>query len=170
MKFKNDFHVSKPVIVIDQVEEADTVPLQRPVRAQPVRQRPAVQESQRQPVQRPFPYNLWDRLDKQQVAMLAFGIGVFIGLVVLGWHVWPVQWIIPTPTIADLPAEDKIVILNLARDVAGYDPTSVRITELVARWGEVGSGSCGLAGIEPDPVKKAQFKFLAERVGVECFK
>jgi len=55
----------------------------------------------------------WIRKRVTPAVLIAFVFGVFLGLVVLGWWLWPVKW-----TNTD-PADLKLVLCGRRRPLAG---------------------------------------------------
>lgn len=96
---------------------------------------------------------LREQLNKPLVVGVAsFIVGLFIGLVVLGWWLWPVQWTDAAPE--HLRTEHKEVYLRMAIDsyTLHSDPVAAQ-----QRINEVGEESAEiLAEIQADPGKQDQ--------------
>ena len=94
--------------------------------------------------------------------LISFVIGLVIGLVVLGWGLFPVQWTdVPYTMLGD---DEKVVLLDLASDLNAYNPQSERVINLAQKWGEIDDLACATAELETDPVRKVQLMALAYRI------
>lgn len=91
--------------------------------------------------------NYWNLLKEHEKLALAFGIGLFIGLVVLGWWLWPVQY--TGASYADLTPEDKGVLIQLASDLNAYDQNSPAVQQLRQKWPELDQLACFVVNNQP---------------------
>lgn len=81
-------------------------------------------------------------------AAIAFIIGLFIGLVVLGWGLWPVEYV--GAGIGDLTDADKALIVESAAELnaAGADHAD-KVQRLLGGWGGA-TEACRLAAANPN--------------------
>ncbi|HBX68907.1 MAG TPA: hypothetical protein DEH25_05865 [Chloroflexi bacterium] len=89
-----------------------------------------------------------EQLEKPLVAgIVFFVIGLLIGLVVLGWGLWPVQWTDAGP--ADLRADAQEDHLRMAIDSNAYKPDQEKAQR---RFSELGEGANDLfAQVQANP-------------------
>jgi hypothetical protein len=81
------------------------------------------------------------------VGIIGFVVGLIIGLVVLGWWLWPVQWTDAGPS--DLRAEYQEIYLRMAIDSYSLNQDAASAQQRIA---EVGENSAEiLANIAADP-------------------
>ena len=84
-------------------------------------------------------------------------IGLFVGLVILGWWLWPVQWENAGPS--DLRPESRVEYLRMAID--SYAATSDAVTAQ-QRWQELGDAAGEtLAFIETNPAPQNPANIVA---------
>jgi len=84
------------------------------------------------------------------VALLAFVVGLFIGLVVLGWGLWPVQWTDAAPS--DLRSDLQQDYLRMAIDSYKANPDN---TLALQRYQDLGAaGTAALKAIQENPGKQ----------------
>jgi hypothetical protein len=107
---------------------------------------------------------------KQQpllIAVVAFMVGLVIGLVVLGWWLWPVEW--TDASIADLQPADKQEYVRLVAANYALQPDSTRAGTMIARLGEnapqVISDTLGTVTGE-DAIRVAQLRAVLESSGL----
>lgn len=81
------------------------------------------------------------------VGIAAFIVGLFIGLVVLGWWLWPVQWTDAAPS--DLRPEFQEIYLRMAIDSYTLRPDPAAAQQRIAEIGE--NAPQILAEIAADP-------------------
>lgn len=80
-------------------------------------------------------------------AAVAFVVGLFLGLIVLGWGLWPVQWTDAAP--ADLNAGYQEMYLRMAVEAFQANPD---VFEAKRRWEALGSSAGdALAAIQANP-------------------
>ena len=68
------------------------------------------------------------------LAIIAFIAGLFIGLVVLGWWLWPVQYV--GAGIGDLTEADRNLVLETAAELhaVGGDVYADKVQRLLGGW------------------------------------
>ena len=81
------------------------------------------------------------------VGIVAFIVGLFIGLVILGWWLWPVQWTDAAPS--DLRPEFQEIYLRMAIDSYTLRPDAAVAQQHIAEIGE--NAPQILAEIAADP-------------------
>jgi hypothetical protein len=106
---------------------------------------------------------------KQQpllIAVVAFIAGLVIGLVVLGWWLWPVEW--TDATIADLQTADQQEYVRLVAADYALQPDSAQAAAAIARLGddapEVISDTLGTS-VGEDAIRVAQLRAVLESTG-----
>ncbi len=106
---------------------------------------------------------------KQQPLLLpavTFIAGLVIGLVVLGWWLWPVAW--TDASIADLRAADKQEYVRLVASDYALRPDSARAAAAIAQLGndapQVISDTLGTA-VGEDAIRVAQLRAVLESTG-----
>lgn len=83
------------------------------------------------------------------LGLIGLVVGIFIGLVVLGWWLWPVKWIDASPQ--ELSAAEKESYLRMAVEAYGYNGD---ISKAVARYDALGEeGKQILANITAMPME-----------------
>lgn len=91
---------------------------------------------------------------------VAFVAGLLIGLVVLGWWLWPVEWTGAGPQ--DLAPADQEAYLRTIADAYSLQPGN---TELVQRalsgWPDADVAICQLAAESADPAETARLEAIA---------
>lgn len=110
---------------------------------------------------------LWSRVTRAQALAIGVVIGVVIGLPVLGWWLWPVQW--TNATFNELaPAEAALVIETVA-DYYAYSQDPVRVAAVLSGWQDGESLICAMAAQEDDFWSKARLiSIAAVRNGHGC--
>lgn len=99
--------------------------------------------------------------------LISFAIGIVIGLVVLGWWVFPVQWThVPYIMLGD---NEKALLLDMTSDLNAYNPQSPQVQRLANEWGEIDDLACEVAIQETDPARQVQLMALAYQInGIGC--
>jgi len=98
---------------------------------------------------------------------LSFITGLIIGLTILGWYVWPVQW--TDAGLSHLTQRHKVMVVEMAADLNAYDPTTGRITIVGRDWYEMSNYACAMAQAEADAAQRARLVSLAWRLnGYGC--
>jgi hypothetical protein len=90
---------------------------------------------------------------------VAFIIGLFIGLVVLGWGLWPVQWTGAGPQ--DLAEADQALYLRTIADNYSRDLNATKVTDALSGWPGADAAVCRLALSSPDPAERARLEAVA---------
>jgi hypothetical protein len=101
-----------------------------------------------------------------RLAIVTFAVGLFIGLVVLGWWLWPVEW--TNAGFAHLGPDEQEAIVEAASDLNAFDLLSPRVAQLMRGWdGDV--MACQLAEETADVTEYIRLVALAYRVnGTGC--
>lgn len=95
------------------------------------------------------------------VGIAAFGLGLFLGLVLLGWWLFPVQWTDGTP--ADLRADLRVEYLRMAIETMNTDPQLAQ-----KAWKELGAeAEATLADLEESPGTLAPEKIAAFKASMQ---
>lgn len=81
------------------------------------------------------------------LGIIAFLVGLFIGLVVLGWGLWPVEWVNASPAV--LSPEWQQYYLTTVIEAYGYNNDPAVAQERYASLGE--GGPAALAAITANP-------------------
>lgn len=91
---------------------------------------------------------------------IAFIIGLFIGLVVLGWGLWPVRWTNAGPQ--HLAPEDQAIYLRTIADAFSLQPGNTQLVErALSGWPDAEVAICRLAGETADPAERARLEAIA---------
>lgn len=99
--------------------------------------------------------------------LLSFAVGAAIGLIWLGWYVFPVQW--TGGTYTHLTERDKVNLVLTLADLNAYDPETGRVMMIGRNWYEMSDYACALARQEADPAQQARLVSLAWRLnGYGC--
>lgn len=100
------------------------------------------------------------------LAIIAFIAGLIIGLVVLGWWLWPVEYV--GAGIGDLTEESQALVLQSAANAYAVDRDGARVQNLLGGWsGAV--AACRLAQTTPDQALKSNLQNMASEVtGTNC--
>ena len=95
-----------------------------------------------------------------------FVAGLLIGLLVLGWWLWPVQWTDATP--AHLSPQYRTIYLRQTADLYSYERDPERVIEALLYW-RGDRAACELAYQVDDPAEKARLVTVAYTInGVGC--
>lgn len=97
-------------------------------------------------------------------AIPAFAAGALVGLVILGWWLFPVQWV--DAGLAQLRTEDQALYLELAADIYSIDRNLERAQRVMA-WDAEGTAVCQAITAATDPAQAARLAFLAMAVREE---
>jgi hypothetical protein len=81
------------------------------------------------------------------VALVGFIVGAIFGLIVLGWWIWPVEWIDATP--AELSFEWQVEYTRMAIEAYGQNGNTAAAQERFAALGE--DAGDALAAVAQDP-------------------
>lgn len=104
----------------------------------------------------------WLLRNGRQSFIIGLVAGLFIGLVVLGWWLFPVQWTaVPYDLLGD---NEKAILLDMASDLNAYNQASPQVQRLAQEWGEIDDLACAAAEQEPDPARRIQYMALAYHI------
>jgi len=96
----------------------------------------------------------------------AFVLGLIIGLVVLGWYVWPVEWTDATP--AQLAPEYQSAYVKMTADLYSLNNNTEMVQQALGGWGG-DVVACNLAESTTDEGERARLEATATAVnGVGC--
>lgn len=97
---------------------------------------------------------------------LAFVVGLFIGLFVLGWWLWPVEW--TNGGFEHLGLDKQTALVQAAADLNAFAPLSGRVAALMADW-QGDALACRMAKETVDTAEQMRLISLAFRVnGFGC--
>ncbi|MEM7111057.1 MAG: hypothetical protein AAF614_01400 [Chloroflexota bacterium] len=102
------------------------------------------------------------------VAAIAFVVGLIIGLTVLGWWLWPVEYV--GAGIRDLGEADQALVLQTAASAYAFDRNGERVQQLLGGWTEGAATACRLT-IDPNidqSVKTNLEAMVSEVTGTAC--
>jgi len=91
-------------------------------------------------------------------AAVAFLVGLFIGLVVLGWWLWPVEW--TGAGLQDLTTTNQELFVRTVAELYSFDGDTAKVTEALGGWGG-DSVACQLAQTSADPAQRARLEAVA---------
>lgn len=98
---------------------------------------------------------------------LAFAAGLVIGLPILGWGLWPVEW--TGGAYTDLSPKYQQAVVDMAADLATYDPASPAVARFTHLYPGVELNICEQARTTADPGKQQRLRSLNFRVtGGDC--
>lgn len=106
---------------------------------------------------------VWDKLTKVQIATGTLFIGLLVGLIVLGWWLFPVQWDATAWTGADynnLPLNKRTVILQNSAELYSYTHEQARVESLISDWPDVEDDICQLVTLAEDVGQKIRYQTL----------
>lgn len=89
---------------------------------------------------------------------MAFIVGLLIGLVVLGWGLWPVQWTDAGPQ--HLAEADQAQFVRNVADLYSFQGDQQRVREALGGWGG-DAVACQLAATSLDPAEVARLEAVA---------
>jgi hypothetical protein len=93
--------------------------------------------------------------------LVAFIVGLVIGLVVLGWGLWPVQWTGAGPQ--DMAEADQARYISAVADLYSFQGDQEKVREALGGWGG-DVAACRLAAASPDPAEVARLEAVASVV------
>ena len=89
-------------------------------------------------------------------ALPAFVVGAVFGLVILGWWVWPVQFI--DADLSQVRPEQQAFVIELAADLYAFDHNDERAARVMA-WDD-GTVVCRVFVAEEEPAAKIRLSYL----------
>lgn len=90
----------------------------------------------------------------------AFVVGLFIGLVVLGWWLIPVEW--TGANIQNLDTNQQANYLKLVAELYSHQPgNGAKFQQILVGWNGVDTTICQTAATAADPAEKARLENLA---------
>ncbi|RMG96224.1 MAG: hypothetical protein D6706_10390 [Chloroflexi bacterium] len=90
--------------------------------------------------------------------LLAFAVGLFIGLVVLGWWLWPVEWTGAGP--GELSEADQALYVRAVAERYSFDGNAEKVREALGSWGG-DAVACRLAQSSTAPDDRARLEAVA---------
>lgn len=91
-------------------------------------------------------------------ALIAFVLGLFIGLVVLGWWLWPVQWTDAGPQ--HLAAADQARYIRTVAELYSHQGDQQKVHDALGGWGG-DVAACQLAAASDDAADAARLEAVA---------
>lgn len=88
----------------------------------------------------------------------AFLLGLFIGLVVLGWWLWPVQWTDATP--AELSQDYQNIYVQMTAELYAQTGNQELVNQALGGWGG-DVAACNIANSTDDPTERARMEAVA---------
>lgn len=113
----------------------------------------------------------WQQLTTAQRVIIvassgAFIAGLLVGLVILGWWLWPVKW--TDARYGDLAEAEQRIAVMAAADLHAYDERSQYARALASGWG-ADQLACRLAAQETDAARQMRLAALAYAInGYGC--
>ena len=90
--------------------------------------------------------------------LIVFAIGFFVGLVVFGWNLTPVQWVDAAPNALSQQYQDHFV--RAVADAYSFDNNTQKVEQALGGWGGVDS-ACSLASRTSDPAEAQRLQAVA---------
>jgi len=90
--------------------------------------------------------------------LVVFVLGLVIGLVVLGWGLFPVQWAEATPDALSQTYQDYFV--RAVADTYSYDNNTEKVQQALGGWASV-DAACSLASRTTDPAEAQRLNAVA---------
>lgn len=106
---------------------------------------------------------IWERLTKKQMALISLALGLFVGLVVLGWWLTPVQWDASEwqgANFHNLPVEKRALVIDNSADLFSYTLDQGRVTALLADWPTAADDICRQAAVAGDDAAQVRYEAL----------
>ena len=100
-------------------------------------------------------YPVWSML-------AAFGIGLIIGLVVLGWWLFPVEWTNATP--GQLAPQYQETYVKMVAELYSFNNNTEMVQQALGGWAGDVTGdqvACNLAASTTDPAERARLEAVA---------
>ncbi|MCB9423299.1 MAG: hypothetical protein H6667_26120 [Ardenticatenaceae bacterium] len=93
--------------------------------------------------------------------LVAFIVGLFLGLVFLGWYVFPVQWTDAGPQ--HMAEADQARYIRTVADLYSFQGDQQKVQEALGGWGG-DVAACKLAATSSDPAEVARLEAVASIV------
>lgn len=90
--------------------------------------------------------------------IVAFVVGLIIGLVVLGWWLFPVEWTDAGPQ--HLAEADQELYLRTVAELYAFEGDAEMVRRALGGW-EGAEAACNLAAESPDPAERARLEAVA---------
>jgi hypothetical protein len=90
--------------------------------------------------------------------LIVFAIGFFIGLVIFGWGLTPVQWTDATPN--ELSQQHRDMYVRSVADVYSFDNNTQKVEEALGGWAGL-QATCDLASRTTDPAEAQRLQATA---------
>jgi hypothetical protein len=90
--------------------------------------------------------------------LIVFAIGFFIGLVIFGWYLTPVQWEDAAPNALSQQYQDRFV--RAVADAYSFDNNTQKVQEALSGWGG-DLAACDLASRTGDPAEAQRLQAVA---------
>lgn len=106
---------------------------------------------------------VWQKATKRQIALITLAFGLFVGLVILGWGLWPVQWDASNWTgasFSNLPEPKRQIVLQNSAELFSYTTDTGRVLQLTADWPEAPGDICRLASEAQSEDERRRFDAL----------
>lgn len=114
---------------------------------------------------RPFLSSFIQPLNRTHAVV--FAVGLLIGLVVLGWWVWPVQWTDATP--AHMTPRYQQTYIEMVADLYAYDLDAARVAARLKGWDDDATFVCQVVAHATDPATRMRLiAIAATRNGIGC--
>lgn len=111
--------------------------------------------------------NAWGRLTKAQTWALGLAMGLVIGLPLLGWWLWPVEW--TNASFNELAPMEQALVIETVADYYAYSSDPVRVAAVLNGWRDGESLICAMAAQEDDFWARARLiSIAAVRNGKGC--
>ena len=103
--------------------------------------------------------------------LAAFLVGWFIGLVLFGWFIWPVEWTDATP--AQLSPQYQQAWVKMVSDLYSFNGNAEMVQQALGGWSGDVTGdevACSMAASSSDPAERARLEAAASVVngGAGC--
>lgn len=153
-------------VVSPSVEESPTLPTMR-VQNTRVRLETAERGSISDSLQQMFARIAAEWQQAKLTITLALAAGVVIGLPILGWGLWPVEW--TNSTYAELAPNHQQAVVDMAADLLAVDPTNPAAIRFIYLYPGLQLDTCELAEQTVDVTIQARRRALAYKVtGQDC--
>lgn len=153
-------------VVSPPIEEPPTVPTMRLQNTQ-VRLETAERGSISDSLRQMFARIAAEWQQAKLTITLALAAGVVIGLPILGWWLWPVEW--TNSTYAELAPNHQQAVVDMAADLLAVDPTNPAAIRFIYLYPGLQLDTCELAEQTVDVNIQARRRALAYKVtGQDC--